>query len=156
MAKKISIIERRLQSKSALQTSSAPIPLKEKGWTLRWENSEIRADQVWHCINVLGWEYVTAADIDCSLDEIGANDRDGRIVRGERGKEVLLKMRTKDYQKVQQMKVQENIKTTFNSRIIKEAVLNAVGTEHGSEAADFIQQSDMKVEDSRERVALDE
>src|SRR5688572_7767181 len=105
--KTISVIERRLQGGSALQTSSHPIPLKEKGWTLRWENSDVRPDQIWHCINVLGWEYVIPADISCTMDEIGANERDGRVVRGERGKEVLLKMRASDYARVQKKKAQE-------------------------------------------------
>jgi len=157
MAKKaISVIERRLQGASALQTPSAPIPLKEKGWTLRWENNEVRTDQVHHCVTVLGWEYVSPEDIDCALEDLGASARDGRVVRGERGKEVLLKMTEANFKKVQRMKTQENVKSTFNSKIIKETVLNQVGSEHGSEAADFIQRSGMSVTDSRERVSLDE
>lgn len=154
--KKISIIERRLQGPSALHTASQPIPLKEPGWTLRWENSEIRSDQIWHCINVLGWEYVTPDEVACGLDEIGANGVDQRVVRGERGKEVLLKMRTKDYAKVQKKKSDENIARTFDKTIVQNTVLNAVGTAHGSEAADFVQKSGFGVQDSRERVAVDE
>lgn len=157
MAKKaISVIERRLQGNSALQTPSQPIPLKEKGWTLRWENSEIRPDQIWHCINVLGWNYVQPIEIDCGLDEIGANALDNRVVRGERGKEVLLKMRTSDWAKVQAKKNKENLELTFNKKKVQDAVLNAVGQEHGAEAADFVRKSGMSVQDTRERMALDE
>lgn len=157
MAKKqISVIERRLQGPSALYTTSQPIPLKEKGWTLRWENSDIRPDQVWHCVNQLGWEYVVPEDIACTMDEIGAAAVDNRVVRGVRNQEVLLKMRAADYKKVQQMKAQETIDLTFNKKKVGEAALNAVGSEFGSEAADFVRASNINITDSRERVALDE
>jgi hypothetical protein len=152
----ISVIERRLQGASALQTSSQPIPLREKGWTLRWENSEIRPDQIWHCVNTLGWEYVAPSDIACTMDEIGANERDGRVVRGPRGGEVLLKMRTSDYKKIQMKKSQENVDLTFNKQKVGNAALNAVGSEFGSEAADFVRSARIDVTDSRETVALDE
>ena len=57
MAKKaISVIERRLQSPSALTAGSTPIPLKDDTWTIRWENSDIAPDHIWRCLNVLGWE----------------------------------------------------------------------------------------------------
>ena len=94
MAKKaISVIERRLQSGNALEVGSVAIPLKEPTWTIRWENSEIAPDHIHRCINVLGWEYALPSDIDCGLEEVGAREDTGRIVRGERGKEVLLKMK---------------------------------------------------------------
>lgn len=156
MAKKISVIERRLQSGSALYTTSQPIPMKEKGWTLRWENSDIMPDQIWRCVNVLGWEYVIPDDIACGLDEIGAAARDNRVVRGERGKEVLLKMREKDYKAVQKIKTRETLESTFNKKKVQDALLNAVGTEHGSQAADFVKGTGIEITDSREVVNLNE
>lgn len=154
--KKISVIERRLQGKSVLQVSSQPIPMKEKGWTLYWDNNDVRKDQVYHTVNVLGWEYVQPEELACNPEEFGATPRDGRVVRGERGTEVLLKMRTRDYQKLQRMKSEENIRITFDQKRVKDAVLNQVGQEHGSEAAEFIHKSGMTIEDHRERVALDD
>lgn len=154
--KQISVIERRLQGPSALYNSSQPIPMKEKGWTFRWENSEIRPDQIWHCINTLGWEYVLPGDIACGLDEVGANERDGRVVRGIRGQEVLLKMRTSDFNKIRKKKTQENIETTFNKQKTGDAALNAVGGEFGGAAADFVRKANIEITDSRETVALDE
>ena len=157
MAKKaISVIERRLQSPSALTAGSTPIPLKDDTWTIRWENSDIAPDHIWRCLNVLGWEYVTPEDVACPLDEVGANARDGRVVRGERGKEILLKMRKADYAKVQKKKTAENLALTFDKKKLKGAVLNQVASAHGEEAADFINKNTMKVTDSRERVNLDE
>jgi hypothetical protein len=160
--KAISVIERRLQGGgSALQTTSQPIPLKEKGWTLRWENSEIRPDQIWHCINVLGWEYVVPGDIDATMEEIGAAERDSRVVRGERGKEVLLKMRASDFKKVQAKKTTENIDLTFNKGKVKDAMLNAVAGSMGPEAAEYVarmanKQDGLIVQDGREQVNVDE
>lgn len=147
MAKKISIIERRLQGQSALHVSSQPIPLKEKGWTLYWDNNDVRPDQVWHTVNVLGWEYVTPEELACGVDDIGAKVQDGRIVKGERGKEVLLKMRDSDYKKLQMKKAKENHDLTFNTKRVKQDVMSQVGSEHGDEAASFV--SGMTIQDSR-------
>lgn len=150
MAKKqISVIERRLQGRSALQTSSTPIPLNEKGWTLLWGNSDISQHQIWHLVHELGWDYVTPEDLACGLDDIGATQLDTRVVRGERGKEVLLKMRTSDYVKVQKKKTQENLEVTFDKTKVTDAMVNAVGAEHGSEAADVVRRSGITVDDSR-------
>lgn len=157
MAKKISVIERRLQGQSALRAESLPIPLKEaRVWTLRWMNAELRPDRVWQAINVLGWEYVSSEDIACPLEEIGATERDLRVVRGERGKEVLLKIRTSDYKLISQKKNKENLSITFDKKRLKDAVVNATGSEHGSQAAEFINKHAMTVTDSRERVQVDE
>jgi hypothetical protein len=147
--KKISIIERRLQGGSALQVSSQPIPMKEKGWTLYWENNDVRPDQVWHTVNVLGWEYVQPDDVACGLDDIGAKAQEGRVVRGERGKEVLLKMRDSDYKKLQAKKAKENVDITFDRKRVKNAVLNDVASAHGSEAAEFLATSNMQITDTR-------
>ena len=156
MAKKVSVIERRLQSESALSAGSAPIPMKEAIWAVRWENSDIAPDHIWRCINILGWEYVAPEDVACPLDEVGANAREGRVVRGERGKEILLKMRKTDYAKVQKKKTAENLALTFDKKKLKSAVLGQVASEHGGEAAEFINKNVMNVVDSRERVSLDE
>src|SRR3990167_8837649 len=91
MAKKtptISVIERRLQGPSVHRTSSQPIPLMEPGkWVLRWENSTISPDHMWNIVHNLGWQYAEPGDLDCPIDEIGATERDGKIVRGVRGEE---------------------------------------------------------------------
>jgi len=157
MAKKqISVIERRLQSASALSVGSSTIPLKDPTWTLRWENSEIAPDHLWKVINELGWEYVDPEDIACPLDEVGAQARDGRVIRGTRGTEVLVKMRTADYAKVQSKKRRENLALTFDKKKLRSAVVGQVASAHGEEAAEFIHKNTMTVNDSRERVSLDE
>lgn len=135
----ISVIERRLQGPNVFRTSSAPIPLKDpKAWTLRWENSKISPDHMWNVIHNLGWTYAEADDLDCPVDEIGASERDGRIVRGERGDEVLMKMPLKDYKRVEKAKTAENIKQTFGTTQIKAAIVAGVAAEHGDQAAEFV------------------
>src|SRR6185436_10328738 len=100
MAKKkdISIIERRLQSGSIFGTSSKPIPLKEpKAWALRSVNSNVNNQHLYDMQAEKGWVYATVDDLDVKPDEIGFREMDGRIVRGTKGDEVLMKMPLADY-----------------------------------------------------------
>jgi len=147
---KISVIERRLQSQSALQEGSVALPLTDSQWVVRWENSQIRPDHLWHVINVLGWEYAEPSDLACPLEEVGAVARDNRVVRGERGSEVLVKMRASHYTQLQWKKAQENLKRISPTKT-KSTVAEAVGQTHGDQAAAFIE-GRMNVRDSRERV----
>ena len=140
MAKKqtISVIERRLAAPSVFRTSSAPIPLKDTKWMVRWENSAIGTDHIYRIVNDLGWEYAAAADLDCSVDEIGAQERDGRVVRGDKGAEVLVKMRKADYKSVQAKKDRENREQAFGKKSLQQAVVSGVAAEHGEQAAEFM------------------
>lgn len=136
---KVSILERRLQGQNVFGSGTQPIALKEpRKWAVRWVNSGLRPDRVWAVNNELGWTYVEPEDLDCSVDEIGAAVRDGRVVRGDRGQEVLVKMPTKDYAKVQARKAELNTKQTFGKKQIKDAMVSAVAGEHGDRAGDFM------------------
>lgn len=136
---KISVIERRLQGPSVFRTSSQPIPLADEGkWTLRWENSKISPDHMWNVVHVLGWTYAEPGDLACPVDEIGGFVRDGRVVRGERGDEVLMKMLAKDYKRVEKLKTQQTITQTFGKKQIKDAIVSGVASEHGDRAAEYM------------------
>ena len=138
----ISVIERRLQGPSVHRTSSQPIPLAEPGkWVLRWENSTISPDHMYTIVHNLGWQYADPADLDCPIDEIGATERDGKIVRGTRGEEVLMKMLTTDYKRVEKKKTQENIRQTFGKQQLKTAMVAGVAAEHGDQAAEYVSQN---------------
>lgn len=135
----ISVIERRLQGPNVFRASSQPIPLVEpKKWTVRWQNCEISPEHLSDMIHVKGWVYAEPADLACPLEEVGALVRDGRIVRGERGKEVLMKMLARDYQRVQKKKTEETIRQTFGKKQIKDAIVAGAAAEHGEEAAEFL------------------
>ena len=149
---RISIIERRLQGPNVFRTSSQPIPLKDPSkWTLRWENSKIAPDHMWRIVNQLGWQYVEPEDLACPIDEIGAAARDGRVVRGERGDEVLMKMLTRDYRKVEKKKTEETIKQTFGRKQLKQSIVSQVASEHGDRAAGYMdkQVESVTVNDTR-------
>ena len=148
----ISVIERRLQGPSVHRTSSQPIPLTEPDkWVLRWENSQIAPDHMWNIVHNLGWQYAEPADLDCDIAEIGAVVRDGRVVRGTRGDEVLMKMLTKDYKRIEKRKTEENIKQTFGKKPIKDAIVAGVAAEHGDRAADYVSKNvnAIKIRDQR-------
>lgn len=148
---KISVVERRLAGASVFRTASAPVPMKDARWTVRWENSTISPDHMWNILHNLGWVYVAPSDLDCPVEEIGAYERDGRVVRGERGSEVLVKMLAKDYRSVQKKKAQEVRTQTFGSKAVKAAVVEGVGAAHGEDAAAFVADrvQTMTVTDSR-------
>jgi hypothetical protein len=130
--------------------------MKEKGWALRWENSQISPGHIWNCIHNLGWEYVTPDEIACTLEEAGAAAQDNRIVRGMRGEEVLLKMRETDKRRIAMRKAQENTEITFNTQKTQSAALNAVGSEFGEQAASFVRKANINITDSREAMSPDE
>lgn len=154
----ISVIERRLQSPNVFRQSSQPIPLTQPGWTVRWENSEISPDHLYDLQYSKGWQYADPALLACSPEEIGARVQDGRIVRGVRGAEVLMQMRTDDYQRIQESKTRENIRQTFGTAQTKAAIVAGVGAAHGDQAAEFVARNvnAITVTDSRERVSADE
>jgi hypothetical protein len=158
--KVVSVIERRLQGENVFRVSSAPIPLKEpKAWTLRWENTEIATDHLWNLLHNLGWAYCEPDDLACDIQEIGAFIQDGKIVRGERGKEILMKMPLKDYQRLQKAKDEQNRKATFGKKQVQQAIIAKASDELGDQAAHFLNEhlgKSMVTNDARERVALDE
>ena len=155
----LSVIERRLQGEDPFRASSKPIPLRQPTlWVLRWENAEIGTDHMWEVVNVLGWEYCAPEDIACAPDEIGAMVRDGRIVRGERGAEPLMKMRTVDYEALQKRQTAENIRRTFEPGRLKQQMTEQASAQLGDQGASFINRSvhQPTIQDHREMVPLDE
>lgn len=150
-APRISVIERRLKGDSAFRSASVAVPLIDASWVVRWENSAIAPDHLYRILHELGWQYAEPADLACSVEEIGAHEREGKIVRGERGAEVLVKMRARDYARVQAMKDAEVRKHTFGDTAIKQAVIAGVGAEYGDQGATFVSQhlKNITVTDSR-------
>lgn len=135
----ISVIERRLQGPSALTVSTPEIAFKDPIWQGYWCNTEVNPHQLQTFLKHLGWIYVEPTDLDSAVEELGATvSPEGRIVRGPRGQEVLLKMPKADYARIQKMKADENIKNTFGQKQIKDAIVAGVGGAHGEEAADFV------------------
>lgn len=161
MAKKpqISVIERRLQGPDVFRTSSQPIALAEPTkWEVRWVNTDVHTEHLRDVIHNKGWVYAETTDLACDLEEVAARVEDGRIVRGERGKEVLMKMPKADYRSIQKAKSRENVRQTFGKKQVQDAMVAGVASEHGDRAAEFVARNAhaITVTDSRERVPVDE
>jgi hypothetical protein len=109
----ISILERRARGEGLRGSGAPPIQLKEDGWVCRWFNSDVKADHIWNAKAVLGWVNVVPSEL-LDPEQIGGfqTSPDGFVVRGEKGREVLLKM--------------------------KADVANAAGKTFGDQAGEFI------------------
>lgn len=164
---RISVIDRRLKSGAVFGLGAQPIPLVEPTrWVLRVVNTQISDDRLWHMQAEKGWAYVELADLAVRPDEIGFRERDGRIVRGTQGYEVLMKMNAADYRQLQAAKDRAVRESTFGKKGLKQAITAAASappTEDGSgglgsdgRAAEFLDHANMTVIDSIERVPLDD
>lgn len=153
------VVNRRLKSGNIFRTASAPITFKEPGrWEVRWTNTSLSPDHLWDRIHNKGWIYATPEMIATNLTEIGAELRDGRIVRGARGQEVLMVMARRDYQAIQQQKTDQVILDTFGKNRLKERMASETAAQFGPAAGDFIARhvKDMKITDRRGPATLDE
>jgi hypothetical protein len=157
------IIERRLADPMG-GGGSLPIPSRRKdrqGRPLTMfyiANAEIAADHVWRMRKVLGWEFATPEDIDGAAEDHGFELRDGRLVRGLKGSEVLMKMPKADYDAVQQAKSDWNRRQALGNKETKATIVERASAELGDEGADFLNRSisNVKIEDTYERIPVDE
>lgn len=158
--REISIIERRLKSGSIFSASSRPIPLNEPDrWTVRIVNTQVSNNHLYEVQADKGWVYVAVDDLAVEPHEVGFRVQDGRVVRGEHGHEVLMKMEKADYAAIQKAKDAANRANTFGSKAIKQTILSAAQSEpDGERGADFLSRNleNISVTDSREAVSLDE
>ena len=133
--------------------SSKPIPLAEPDrWTVRIANSQISEGHIYDLQSEKGWVYASAADLAVAPHEVGLTERDGRLVRGDKGSEVLMKMERADYAAVQKLKDQTNRVQTFGQKATKAAIMNAASAGLGDQGASFLQRAvpnSLEVRDSR-------
>ena len=158
--KPIGIIDRRLASGSVHTVGGRSIPLVEpQRWTVRVVNSQISDARLWEMQAEKGWVYAEEADISIPVHEIGYRVMDGRLVKGERGQLVLMKMLQSDYAKIARAKDDANKEQTFGAKAVKNSIVNAVASEPGGDqGAEFIQNAvrSITVTDSREAVSLED
>jgi hypothetical protein len=148
---KVSVIERRLAH--PFGAPSVPITLKDGGaWAIRIANDKVRSGRV-HQMVGLGWVFVEAGEIDGTPEDFGFRAVKGRLVRGEHGEEVLMKMPQADFDAIQNRKAEINLKN-LGSKQTKDAVAQATAVEYGSEAGDTVFKN-IDIKDGRERVELE-
>lgn len=148
---KVSVLDRRLAH--PFGAPSVPITLKEGDWAIRVANDRVRTGRVHQMVN-MGWLFVEAGEIDGTPSDFGFRELDGRLVRGEHGEEVLMKMPQADYDAIQDAKARLNLKN-LGAKQTRDAVAQETAVKFGSEAGDTVHQN-IEVNDSREQVELEE
>lgn len=149
---KISVLDRRL--KHPFGAPSVPITLKDgQLWAIRVANDKVRTGRV-HQMVQMGWTFVQPDEIDGLPADFGFRAMDTRLVRGEHGDEVLMKMPQADFDAIQNAKAQINLKN-LGSKQTKDAVAQATAVEYGPEAGDTVF-SKIEVTDGRERSELED
>src|SRR3990167_316878 len=154
---KVSVLERRLAH--PFGSPSVPITLKEGGpWQIRVVNANMRSGRIGDMIHNKGWTFVQASDIDGTPEELGFRKQDDRLVLGEHGEEVLMKMPLDMFNRIQQAKAEHN-QAALGTKQTKELVANRTAAQFGSEAADTVHQKfddAISIRDERGAVVLDE
>lgn len=132
----VSVLERRLLDPFA--TSSTPIRLKDKSMTVRWVNSAIEG-RYHRARHEQGWEPVRVEELEDKEDIADlAESPDGIVRRGERGKEVLMKMPAEVYERIQMRKAEVRQQRSRSSSRQKEELVNAAADRYGPEAGEYL------------------
>lgn len=149
----VSIIERRI--KHPFGAPSVPITLSTAGqWAVRIVNTTMRTGRL-HEVLQKGWTYVVPGELDGRPDELGFRVQDDRLVRGEKGEEVLVKMPQADFDAIASAKARLNIKNLGKQQTLSEAATQA-GKAFGDQAGETIAKAHIEISDSRGPEALDE
>ena len=142
----VSILDRRLAN--PFGAPSVAITLKTPGpWAVRIVHADVRAGRLHDMTANKGWVFITPEEIDGSPADLGFRVIDNRVVRGEHGQEVLMKMPQADYDAIQAAKGNANLKALGSKQTVDRAA-QATATEFGSEAGDTVF-SNITVQDSR-------
>lgn len=155
------IIERRLANPHA--AGSLEIPCKQKDrqnrslLVFRIVSGDIGPDHIYRTVKIKGWEFAVPEDIDGNPEDYGFTLTNGRLVRGARGQDVLMKMRRVDFDAIQAEKTKRN-SAAVSGRATKQAIVDNASHELGDEGADFLNRniSNLSIRDTMERVPVDE
>jgi hypothetical protein len=132
---KVSVIDRRMAN--PFGTGTVPITLKTPGqWEVRWVYSKMRPGHLYQMTHQKGWVFVEPGELDGSPDEYGLTAKDNRLVRGDHGEEVLMKMPLEDFKKIQKAKAEYNLKE-LGQKQMQSAVAQATAKQHGDEAGEM-------------------
>lgn len=133
---KVSIIDRRLAN--PFGSGTVPITLKTPGqWECRWVYAKLRPGHLYDMTNRKGWVFVEPAELDGDANEYGLTVKDNRLVRGDHGEEVLMKIPAEDFAKILAAKTDYNLKQ-LGKKQMREAVAQAAAKEHGDQAGDTV------------------
>jgi hypothetical protein len=119
---------------------NSTLPLKEPGrWYTRIENQLADPNMFYRMRHEMGYEPLTAADLNCTPQEAGFREENGVLVRGAVGhEEMVFKMATEDRAVLEQAMTQANLQGIGSAKKIKADLAEAAGAQLGSEAGDYI------------------
>lgn len=133
---KVTVLDRRLRN--PFGAPSQAITLKEGGpWEIRWVDAELRPGRLHDMTRNKGWIYITPEELDGTPDEYGLTAKEGRLVRGEHGREVLMKMPKAEYDQIQLAKARFNLKG-LGGKATREAVAQETAKKFGDEAGETV------------------
>ena len=133
---KVSVLDRRLAN--PFGSGSIAITLKTAGeWEIRWVYSKLRPGRLYDMTHNKGWVFVEAEELYGSPDEYGLTVKDQRLVRGDHGEEVLMKMPKAMFDQIQMRKAEVNVKG-LGQKAMQESVAQQTARQHGSQAGDAV------------------
>lgn len=148
----VSVLDRRLLH--PFGAPSVAVTLKEGEWEIRIVDSQMRPGRLHDMRHNKGWEFVNAEELDGSADEYGLKVVDGRLVRGENGREVLMKMPKATYDAILARKTELNARAVTGAALRESAAQETAKT-YGSEAGDHIFKQPLTVTTERGGVDLE-
>jgi hypothetical protein len=138
---RVSVLEKRLSGGNPFGIESVPIPLKDPGWVTYIANGGRSDGRLYQMKAVKGWEPVLVSDCAVKPEDIGfRNSPEGYLCRGEKGQEVVFKMRQADFTRLQQAKTAQNLKDIGSGAKTKAAIETAAAAQFGDEAGQFVKE----------------
>ena len=133
---KVSILDRRLLH--PFGSPSVPITLRTEGnWEVRWVSAKLRAGRLHEMTHNKGWVFVEPGELFGSPDEYGLTAKDNRLVRGDHGEEVLMKMPAEVFAQINRAKRDYNL-GELGKKKMADAAAQAAAVAHGAEAGDGV------------------
>ncbi len=137
--KGLSVIERRLAN--PLGKRSREIPLNEslKDWTVRvFTKDPEHPDRHYEAVHELGYVPCTREDFPVDPQSLGFSvSPDGKVTRGEKGQDMVMRIPTRDWKRIQQAKAAANL-ASIKKHKLKEEVAQATAKTHGDEAGETV------------------
>jgi len=147
------VIERRKQN--PFGDGSPDISLKDGSMATHIINTS-RPGRYHDVVRNKGWEPVKPEQVDGDPADFGFDVANGRVVRGERGSEVLMQMPAADFRDIQMAKDAKNRESVSPKRL-RAAVVEATGAAMGDQAAEYMAtKAQATIRDERAPVPLED
>jgi hypothetical protein len=143
------VLARRLASGRLNGSGNRDLPLKEpKRWYTRLDNTLADEQMFYRMTQEMGYQPLTAEDLSCTPEEAGFRVNElGHLVKGARGEEMAFKMSWEDRRQLEAAMTDANMKGIGSASKVKRDMVEAAGSQMGSEAAEYLDSLDGSVSD---------